>query len=182
MMILVAVVIVCVAVTLLNLVLMLGVIRRLRDHSERLVALAETAPKPELMIGPGRRPAPFAVETIDGHRISEADLARGGLVGFFSTTCSACGEWLPRFVEAARALPAGRQGALAVVSGETEADRAEMVAQLREVALVVIERGRKEPLHDAFRITGYPAMGRLDENGTVVSHHAADVVAVPVGA
>ncbi|GAA3727610.1 hypothetical protein GCM10022225_06200 [Plantactinospora mayteni] len=178
----VAVVVLCIVVTLLNLILTLGVIRRLRNHSEQLLSISMAVPRPQPLIAVGKRPSPFRATTVDGAQVNEADLARdGAMAGFFSTTCSSCAEWLPRFVEAARALPAGPRHVLAVVVAEKAADAADMVEQLRGIAMVVVEE-RKGPVGEAFEVTGYPAMCRLDEHGAVVTTRPADVVAVPVAA
>lgn len=176
-----AVTLLCVSLTLVNLVLTLGVIRRLREHSEKFTALAKSAPRPEPMIGPGKRPAPFSATAVDGTLVSHRDLTEGSLVAFFSPTCDSCAEWLPRFVEAAAALPRGQRQALAVVIASEHLSNSEMVAKLRPVATVVVE-GEKGPIAEAFEVTGYPAMGRLDENGAVLTHRPADVLSLPVGA
>ncbi len=177
----IAVVVVCVLLTALNLVMTLGVIRRLRDHSERLAGLAEAGTEPwrDPIIGPGRRPGPFSAVGVDGERVGDADLAAGGLVAFFSPGCGICAEWLPRFVDAATAL-GDRRRALAVVVAPSATDpaAAEQVAALRAAATVVVEND-KGPLTEAFQVSGYPAMVRLDEHGTVVASRLGDVVGVP---
>ncbi|MER5420881.1 hypothetical protein [Streptosporangium roseum] len=176
----VAAVTLCGVLTVLNLILTLGVIRRLRDHTDRLGDLAQARPMPDPIIVPGSRPAAFAADTVDAEPITEAHLAGGGLVAFFSPTCGACEEWIPRFATAARALPDGRRRALAVVVAPAEADAAGMVAKLRDAAMVVVEED-KGPLATAFKVFGYPAMCRLGEDGTVVSS-GKDAVTVPVTA
>ncbi|MFC7643691.1 hypothetical protein ACFQX6_25155 [Streptosporangium lutulentum] len=131
------------------------------------------------MIGPGTRPAAFAATTVDAEPITEAGLAGGGLVGFFSPTCGSCEEWLPQFAAAAGALPGGPRQALAVVVAETETEAADMVSRLRDVAMVVVEKDGG-PLSTAFKISGYPAMCRLNDDGSVATFKPADVVTVPV--
>ncbi|MEU1731513.1 hypothetical protein [Streptosporangium sp. NPDC020145] len=160
----------------MNLVLTLGVIRRLRDHTERLDGLTHPKSMIEPITGPGTRPGPFTARTVDAEAVTGAQLA-GGLVGFFSPTCDACHEWLPRFAAAARALPEGRRQALAVIVAPTDEVAADMVSQLRENVMVVIERDRG-PLAAAFKTSAYPAMCRLGADGAV-THTGRGAVAVP---
>ncbi len=173
------VVVLCVLLTVFNLILTLGVIRRLKNHTDQFAEIGRLMPRAEPLIGHGKRPAPFTARTIDGAQVSDADLRSGGMVGFFSPTCGSCEEWVPRFVAAARALPGGPRNALAVVVAESASAGAEMAAQLREVAMVVIEADRG-PLVEAFEAKGYPAMVRLGDDGAVAANRPADVVAVPV--
>lgn len=175
------VVVLCVLITVFNLVLTFGVIRRLKNHTDQFVEIGRMMPRAEPLIREGQRPAPYTAVSIDGQPVSDADLRSGGLVGFFSPTCDSCTEWLPRFVTAAAALPGGARTALAVVVADSPAEGAEMAAQLSGVATVVIEPDRG-PLAEAFQAKGYPAMGRLGEDGAVVTNWIPDVVAVPVGA
>ncbi|MCA2213521.1 hypothetical protein [Jidongwangia harbinensis] len=175
------VVVLCVLLTVFNLFLTLGVIRRLRNHTDQFTELGRLMPRPEPMISAGKHPSPFTATTVDGLAVSEASLRTGGLVGFFSPTCGSCEEWVPRFVEAARALPGGPKAALAVVVADSPSAGAEMVAKLRDVAMVVTEADRG-PVVEAFEATGYPAMCRLGDDGAVITNRPVDVVAVPVGA
>jgi len=178
---LVAVVILCVVLTAVNLVLTLGVIKRLRDHSDQLVHLSDPRPGPESMLGPGARPAAFTAVTLDAEHLTEADVPRGGLVGFFSPTCDSCEEWLPRFVEAAKALPGGRDQAIAVVVAESEAAAPDMVATLRQASRVVVEP-QSGPLTAAFKVNGFPAMFRMDDDGAVVTYVPGRALGLPVAA
>lgn len=177
----IAVVVVCIVLTLLNLVLTLGVIRRLRGHAERLDGLEGAEGWRDPIMGPGNRPGPFSAVDVDGERITDADLA-GGVVAFFSPDCGICREWLPRFADAATAL-GDRRRALAVIvaSSATDPAAAEQVAALRDAATVVVEDA-KGPLATALRVAGFPAMVRLDEHGTVVANRLGDVVGVPAAA
>lgn len=179
-----AVVVVCVLLTVLNLTLTLGVIRRLRDHAERLdgvtAAGAEEWRPP--IIGPGSRPGAFSAVGVDGERVGDDDFAEGGLVAFFSPDCAICKEWLPRFVDAATAL-GDRRRALAVIAAASATDpaTADQVTALKDAATVVVEND-KGPLAEAFGVVGYPAMVRLGEHGTVVANGLREVVGVPAAA
>ncbi|GAA0937125.1 hypothetical protein GCM10009558_051050 [Virgisporangium aurantiacum] len=177
----IAVVVVCVLLTVLNLILTLGVLRRLREHAERLNELAEadTGQWRDPIIGLGSRPGPFSAVDVDGGGIGDAGLGVDTLVAFFSPDCGICAEWLPRFVAAATAL-GDRRRALAVVVAPSATDPAAavQVAALRGAATVVVEND-KGPLAEAFRVAGFPAMVRLDEHGTVLANRLVDVAGVP---
>jgi hypothetical protein len=166
------------AVTLFNLLLVYGVIRRLRLHTEQIAELVLTAPRSEPIIDVGSRPDEFSANTVDDVSVTTAQLA-GGLVAFFSPTCGVCEEWIPRFVETASTLPGGRPSVLAVVASARASDADDLVSRLRDVAMVVVEAD-KGPLATAFAVRGYPAMCRLDDNGVVLTNRVPEVVAVPV--
>jgi hypothetical protein len=168
---------ICILLTTFNLFLLLGVIKRLRDQSERLAGLDSHGQPPEPMLTAGARPGPFTARTIDDAQVSEAMFASGGLIGFFSPTCDSCAEWMPRFAAAAAALPGGRHEALAVVVAPTPADGAEFVDALRATASVVVEEAGG-PVAASFGVKGYPAIARMASHGVVLSNEPADVVAV----
>lgn len=158
----------CIALTLLNLLLMLGVIRRLREQTELLDGLL--AGQVEMMLPVGSRPDPFTATTVDDVRVTEADLSGGGLVAFFSPSCPDCVEWIPRFAEAAEHLPGGRRQALAVVVVDAApADASGLVTQLRGCANVVVE-AQEGDLAKSFQVRGFPSICRLDEDGVVAAN------------
>jgi hypothetical protein len=141
----------------LDLVLTLGVIRRLREHTELLSKQNTNDFRPNLTVG--GEVGEFVTSTVDGERLTRHALLGGApdqtLVGFFSPSCRPCEEKLPKFVDFARAMPGGRSRVLAVVVGEPD-ESATLVAELGEVARVVLE-GYDGPLGSAFRVKGYPA-------------------------
>lgn len=169
-------------VTSLNLLLTLGVIRRLREHTARLAELpagGELWP-PELVLPAGSQPGDFHAETVDGGEVSLGALARPALLGFFSPSCEPCREWIPRFVRAAGDLPHGRAQALAVVVGDAAEARDE-VAQLRQVAQVVVEP-LDGPVSQAFAVKGWPVLCRLGEDGTITTTDNQAAIAAPAPA
>lgn len=168
------------ALTMLNLLLTLGVIRRLREHTERLAA-AELGPPPELILPAGERPAEFRAETVDGAEVTLASLATPALLGFFSPDCAPCREWIPRFVQAAAELPQGRAQALAVVARDGTGNGDEVsddVAALRRVAQVVVEPANG-PVSRAFAVRGWPALCRVGEDGIILTTDQQAAVAAP---
>ena len=162
----------------LNLLLTLGVVRRLRDHPEQLRQLRESAGYREessLVVGPGRRPGPFTATTVAGQEVSERWLVGPTLVGFFMPGCAPCQELLPQFVAAAEATSRESGRVLAVIAGPAD-EAAEYVAALRDVAHVVVEEF-DGPIHRAFEVQGWPAVCRLDGTGLVVSSSRDEVLA-----
>ncbi|WP_081748916.1 TlpA disulfide reductase family protein [Nocardiopsis sp. CNT312] len=157
------------ALCLLNILLTVGVIRRLKEHTETIGHLRSTVPAlPEQVILPaGEEVADFSAETVDGTTVNRADLEGETLVGVFSPGCPACTEQLPRFTDLAASFPGGRDRVLAVVVGEA-ADAAHEIAQLTPVARVVQEEhgGTTAP---AFGVNGFPAMARVDATGRVLA-------------
>ena len=152
------------ALILFDLVLTLGVIRRLRRHSELIgQLLPRQGADGSIMLAAGSAIGPFEATTVDGEPVATGTLDGQTLVGFFSPNCSACVEQLPRFVEHAKSM--GRDRVLAVAVG-AEDQVTELVAQLRPVAKVVIE-GHDGPLVRAFGVKGFPALCLTAEDGTV---------------
>lgn len=143
----------------LNLLLTLGVIKRLREHTK---LLAEVAPPPSVKVG--QEVGDFETTTWRGERIAAEMLEPGTLVGFFSPTCGPCKEKLPKFVSHVGALPAGQPTPLAVVIGEADT-ASDFLAQLSPVARVVVERG-DGPVSRAFGVRAYPTLLRVDRDGS----------------
>ncbi|MFI6586829.1 peroxiredoxin family protein [Embleya sp. NPDC050493] len=143
-------------VTVLNLVLVLGVLRRLRGQQPQTPHSAG----PPMELRPGMRPGVFTATTTTGEQVGDHDA--GGLVGFFSAGCEPCHVQAPRFAERARAL--GRERTLAVIAG----DDAELLALLTPVARVVVEE-YDGVVQAAFRNAWTPAMYLLGEDRRVVA-------------
>jgi thiol-disulfide isomerase/thioredoxin len=157
-------VVVAVVLTVLNLVLTIGVIRRLREHNELLSARPAMGPA-DVMLGVGETPDDFTVLATDGERVSRETLTGEQLVGFFSPGCGPCEELVPRFAERAAAL--GRSHVLAVVAaGPEEADT--FLSRLEPVARVVLDRDTDpDSVSRAFKVRGFPAICQLDADRVV---------------
>ncbi|KWT58917.1 hypothetical protein ADL21_25930 [Streptomyces albus subsp. albus] len=157
----------------LDLVLTLGVIGRLRQHTELLSLGGESGPLPALPVG-GEVGA-FTARTVDGEPLSREALAGDTVVAFFSPTCKPCRENLPAFIRFARAAQDGATRTLAVVVGDAERT-ASFVAELGPVTRVAVE-DRGGPLCSAFGVSAYPATMRVapDDAGKlrVVADHVA---------
>ncbi|QFU92692.1 TlpA disulfide reductase family protein [Amycolatopsis sp. YIM 10] len=137
---------------LLDLVLTLGVIKRLREHTELLAR----ANSPRTALAPGERVGEFATSTLDGRRLAQADLGAETLVAFFSPTCEPCEEKIPGFLDFAREFPGGRDRVLAVVVGDP-AEANWRVEDFFDVARVVVEPA-EGAVSTAFGVRGFPSV------------------------
>jgi thiol-disulfide isomerase/thioredoxin len=155
--------------TLLNLLLLLGVVRRLRAQDGRTDRPAGGSTRLEPLPPVGTLIEDVAAVDVAGIPVRRADL---DLVGFFSPGCEPCDALLPQFIGYAAGLPGGRDDVLAVVVG-VPGEVAEAVARLSAVARVVVEEPPAGPLAGAFRVTGYPAVFRLDGTGRVLGSGAS---------
>jgi len=166
---LIALVVLVGAIAVLNLLLTVGVIRRLRQHTEKLTDLpASGGPAPSVMPGAGERVDDFAATTDDGEPVSRDLLSGQTLIGVLSPSCGACKERLPEFLAQAEAFPGGRGQVLAVLAGERD-EMEEYREQLAPVARLVIESLLDGPVAAALGVQGYPAFAVLDATGTVVA-------------
>ncbi|MCD9194406.1 TlpA family protein disulfide reductase [Streptomyces albireticuli] len=147
----------------LDLLLTLGVVKRLREHTELLAKVSENMPGMPPVIGVGEEVGEFTAVGVDGEALTRESLRGDTLVAFFSPNCEPCHEMLPRFVAYARARSGDRERALAVVVGAADL-AAEQVEALRPVARVVVE-GSDTALTTAFRIKGFPTVLRVAQDG-----------------
>jgi hypothetical protein len=144
----------------LDLVLTIGVIKRLREHTTMLTKRGGGPPSIELGDEVGR----FTTTTTDGETLTPELIADNTLVAFFSTTCGPCLAKLPRFAEYARAKAGGRDRVLAVVAGD---DSAVFVDALGPVARVVVEgaNGTEGVVGAAFQVQAYPVLLMVGREG-----------------
>lgn len=130
------------ALCVLDLVLVLAVIRRLREHTTHLERL--------LSVGPDERPAlePGAVlPTVP------ADLAGPTLVGFFAPGCGPCGEEIPYFLDRAGL---GAERGLAVVVSFGPGSEEEQ--QLAAAAVEVVVEPPGGAVSEAFAVNSFPTV------------------------
>ncbi|MEU7133661.1 hypothetical protein [Streptomyces sp. NPDC046261] len=139
----------------LDLLLTVGVIKRLREHTE---LLSRKGDQPSLATG--EEVGPFAVTSVDGEAVSDRAIDTETVVAFFSTTCGPCKEKLPKFVEYARSVPGGRARVIATVIGEGD-EVAPMVAALRPVARVTTEDA-SGVMGEAFKVMAYPVVLKVN--------------------
>ncbi|WP_369212777.1 TlpA family protein disulfide reductase [Streptomyces flavofungini] len=150
------------ALCIFNLVLSLGILRRIREGAEG----ASQELTPQVMRADGEKVTAFRAATTDGAELSESLLAEGPtLVAAFAQGCPECEEGIPLFAEYAASFPGGRSRVIAVLIGDPAAlqGKAEV---LEPVAQVVVE-GKNGPLGSALGVRGYPAFGIIDDRATV---------------
>lgn len=161
------------ALTLLNLLLTFGIIRRLR---ERPAAGPATYPG---VLPSGSLVGDFATRDLRQQPLSRADLDGRTLVGFFSPGCDACTEQLPAFVAAARSTASGPRRSWAVVVGDAES-ASQYLPSLEPVARVILQN-EDESLLTAFSVQAFPYFFVVDAAGRVVAGSVA-VDDLPVAA
>ncbi|MEU7134936.1 hypothetical protein [Streptomyces sp. NPDC046261] len=150
------------ALCLLDLLLTVGLIRRLRAQPAPRTAADRFAD--DGMLPPGALVGAFETRTVDGRPLHSRDLGTGTVVVFLSPGCPPCHEQLPRVAAALGAAPARR--AVAVVAGgaDGDAETEQMLKELGPVARVVHESGTG-PVTEAFAVRGFPAMCRVRAAG-----------------
>jgi thiol-disulfide isomerase/thioredoxin len=161
---------------LLDLLLTLGVIRRLREHSELLRGRPHSPDQPVTGVPPGQVPERFTATTLDGTELSGPAGLR--MVGFFASWCSACPGSVAPFIEYVRANQIPRDVVLAVLLAQDE--EPPYLGQLAEVAQVSVQRD-DSPVIQAFGVSGYPAFCLLDPGGAVITS-GFDPAALPASA
>ncbi|MCA6096754.1 hypothetical protein LE181_31930, partial [Streptomyces sp. SCA3-4] len=139
----------------LDLVLTVGVIKRLREHTE-LLSRKGDAPS----LATGEEVGAFSATSVDGEAVTDTMIDTETVVAFFSTTCGPCKEKLPKFVEYARSVPGGRGRVLATVIGEP-GETAAMVEALRPVARVTTEDA-SGVMGEAFKVMAYPVVLKVN--------------------
>lgn len=150
------------AIASLNLLLTVGVIRRLRELDAQLPQRRlDTA-----LLPAGTTVDDFAAGTTDGATVSRRTLRGDTVVGFFSPGCEPCEALQPAFVEYAATVSGGRDHVIAVVAGDPD-EAAPVVARLSGVARVVVEAPAGGAVARAFHVRGYPALFHVDGTGEV---------------
>ncbi len=149
-----ATVVVVAIVTVLNLLLLLGVIRRLKEHDQAIAKIPHGAPA-DSMRAPGSEVDEFTAVSTDDVPVTKEALAGETVVGFFSVSCAPCVENAPKFAEHAAGVPGGKDSVLAIVVADGDDDPSEMVGILSDGARVVVE-GYDGPMATAFGVTAFP--------------------------
>ncbi|MEV5599266.1 hypothetical protein [Streptomyces sp. NPDC052496] len=145
----------------LDLLLTVGVIKRLREHTD----LLSNGGRGRLSLGPGEQVGEFAVTTVDGERLAHDMIDTETVVAFFSPACGPCKEKLPRFVEYARTVPGGRGRVLAAVTADREdaAAAAPLLTALAPVARVLAGE-EAEAVAEACRVQGFPVILKVNRS------------------
>lgn len=169
------------ALCLLDLLLMFGVIRRLREHSGLLARVSgQGDPMPPVTgLAGGDSPAVFSATTTTGALVTETSPLR--IAAFFSSSCPACPDKVPGFTGKLTSYGISRDAVLAVVQHDS-GPLPPFLDQLAEVCQVHVE-SNGGPVGEAFQVRGYPAFCVLNGHGTVLaSSEDPSVLAVAASA
>jgi hypothetical protein len=158
----VAVALVC---TLLNLLLVFGVLRKLREHDALLAgATPPGRDHSDAIAAVGATVAAVTASTLDGGPVSSRRGDGSLLVGFFSPGCRPCEERIPEFIRFHE-----RTGIAAVaVVVDTDGDSGPHVRRLSGHVEVVVEPAGGT-FGTAFQVTSYPALCLVDTAGVVLA-------------
>jgi thiol-disulfide isomerase/thioredoxin len=160
-----AAVVVIAAISVVNLLLTFGIIRRVRDHDAKLTAAGQYIPI-DTGLPVGQAVPPFEAVTTEGERVDQSGLSRGSqVVAFFSSSCEACREHLPQVTRYLSTVD--RAQTLVVVSGD-ERQGADLVETLAPLARTVVE-DEMGPLVVAFRVQAFPAFFALQDGVVTVN-------------
>ncbi|MFI6734785.1 TlpA family protein disulfide reductase [Nonomuraea sp. NPDC050451] len=163
---LVAAVVVVGLLCLVDLVLTLAVIRRLRVHTLRLAELAPTGGAP--MVQPGTTLGDFSATALGGESVSRAFFSGPSVVAVFSTECASCHERLPEFTSY---LADNRpERVLAVVTGDPDEAR-RFTGELTSATVVVEPMGG--PVSRALQVSRFPSFYLVDGDAVVVAADTA---------
>jgi hypothetical protein len=179
---LIAVVVFVGILSLLNALLVVGVIRRLREHTSMLDTLNQAVTggpgvPADGGVSVGETVEDFVVTTTDGETVSRDDLAPSTVVAFLAADCSACHDQLPHLLTWARGHD--RHHLVAVVDAHG-GDPGDLVERLTPVARVVSDAGESS-IARAFGVRSYPRFFVLGA-GATVSDIAGRVSRLPAGA
>ncbi|MEV1243621.1 TlpA family protein disulfide reductase [Nonomuraea sp. NPDC050022] len=167
---LIAIVVLVGALCLLDLLLTLGVIRRLREQTKLIDALYEAVGTGVLAgadngLPVGEVVGDFDATTVDGTRVARDLLPEGTVVAFMSPDCQGCHEQLPEVVSWAAGQDRSR--VLAVVDGRS-GDPASLVTKLSPVAQVIVEEA-PSGVANAFRVQSFPTFFQVAEGGKLLA-------------
>ncbi|MEV4224627.1 redoxin domain-containing protein [Nonomuraea sp. NPDC049725] len=162
------------AITALNAVLTLALVRRWRsltssppdahDHHDH-----DHDGAPDLGIAPGSRMPAFSAVAADGSAVTrETLIGRPALVAFLSLDCSGCDDSLPAFAERARRVREAGGRVLATVVG-VDAAGSELAARLRDLADHVVPEFLDAPVGARFGARYYPGFAHYDADGIAVT-------------
>ncbi|MBL1082294.1 TlpA family protein disulfide reductase [Streptomyces actinomycinicus] len=158
--------------SIVNLILTFGVVRRLRTQEDGSTPAAEGDPFQGSGLTVGEPVGSFSVHDTEGRPVTRDSLREGMLVAFLSPGCLPCEELLPGVVELARTAGPGQVLAAVVVDGDDGARPDAFVAALSPVATVAVTRLGGE-LTRAFEIKGLPTAVRIGPEGRVAARGRA---------
>src|SRR5262245_26646279 len=132
-----AAVVVLAALAALQLLLVLGVIRRLREHTRVIARVHVSEPDEPMILPPGGSVGEFSATTLDGATLDRSGVPQPALFAFFSSGCGACRPAAAELARYASEMSGGRDHVIAVIGdGDKAAELADLV---RGVARVIVE-------------------------------------------
>lgn len=153
------------ALTVLNLLLIMAVMRRLKQQNTVSTVNGNESDIPELPIG--SRIPEFRAESTSGAIVTTGDLIGSESVfAFFDTGCSVCKSTIPKLIDHADTHGLKADQVIAVVGG-SENSAGEYLEKLDGAATVIVEDS-VGPVASAFSIAGFPAFVIVDGDGRVV--------------
>ncbi|MFI5784039.1 hypothetical protein [Nocardia sp. NPDC051570] len=167
--ILIALVIILAVITAGHLAITLGLIRRLRAHTDLLDQLADTT---DMLLPTGTPTPAFTTGTLDGAAITQADLRHPAAIALLAVDCPHCRVNLPEFVAYVRGAGFPRDQVLAVVTVDENTDptaRRDMLDALTPVATVVCEPAADGAVTTAFDNQAFPAFYLTGPDATITT-------------
>jgi hypothetical protein len=165
---------------LLNLLLTLAVIRRLRGYETRLAAQSRGDSGPDLLPVGTTLPA-FSGRTAAGEEVTPAQTELA-LIAVLSTTCDVCHEQVPELARYLSERGVARDTALVVVVGDVDDPVGQQLADRVDAVATVVREPYDGPVTTALGARIFPAF-YLVGDGVVRSHAiAVSELAEPVRA
>lgn len=150
----------------LDLLLTVGVIRRLRVHTGEIEALRSSQAPPDSSLPVGSPVPAFEAVDADGAPIATAELAGGSyLLAFLATDCHACKDQLAQLASYAGRMAGARRRVLAIVDGPPE-EAGEYRRQLGGVARLVLGADAAR-IRSELDVNLFPTFVFVDEQGVV---------------
>lgn len=151
----VAAMVVITFVSVLNLFLLAGITRRLREYDTKFSTIFMPSDF-RMGLKPGSMVPSFAVKTIDGSPLSEGACEHGTVIlGFFDVHCHTCLEQAPRFQQMASLLTNGASSIASVSGGNDGGGQTHLLDSLRGVDHICTE-DINGPLARAFEVDAFP--------------------------
>ncbi|MFI7703056.1 TlpA family protein disulfide reductase [Nonomuraea sp. NPDC049480] len=152
---------------LLNLALTVGVIRRLRKHSEALADRSDDGHGRQAILPEGAVAPPYDTVATDGSTVSRDLITQPVLVGVFSPGCDACHKAMPDFLASAERFPGGPEQVLAVIVDQ-KGESGPLRAELEPVARVVVEE-MGGPVTSALQVQAFPVFALVGGDGRIMA-------------
>jgi hypothetical protein len=173
-----AVAVLALAVALLDLLLIFGIVRRLRAQATSGPPYGGQA-IPDLGSGPARgsRLPEFTAVTVGGEAVDESRYTgQAGCIAFVSATCKPCTTALAELGPYLRSAGIGKQQTLVVVEGDPAASR-QHAATAAEFAEVVTGEDA-DRLIVQFAISGFPTLITVQDGAVTASAIAVGMLRV----